>query len=818
MAAIQSFVFVPSKSRAQSRFDEFIVWARPGGRGGFNQVHVERYEADEPFFTYSSRFIAHSHCSERSWLIKQEQDLKGGTRSFYSRAVGDEVPVVTKPEVMIPPGRFLRFAKAYLNVYTALRDLSSPSKSTVRALIYMERALRDLNGGDNDPAHICHLTFKRAALMLQRSKLVPAVKFDVGKSLEHMAKLLQAGGKFKGAKNNKLLPAFNIIKTPFVFHSPIKSPPKFGKARGDARPDSESDAALQARNLSGEEVAAVGMAYRRALDRFGPEGAPTFYAALTGLPLTTASMRASELQILRDDAIYQDGDRPRLRVPRPKIGLEQDVPIPKKLGPLAHELFNIIKNHSAEARKALAFYIKQSPVSQEGVHTLYIPDRLKEIFKKPYLDAADARAIINPDLATDGFPLSLNDLERTTFVKQPGDWQGNKNPHPMVQVKDVIRLCRRLPVELKLPERLLPHYFISRKDLNSYCRGYRIQDVEEAFDALFASEKALATRPFLRRDDVIKFLLDDFKKLGFPHWPYADKGRSVRLDRALALHHRPNNDMNADPGDQLQLWWLPCLLSIQALNHWIGHKADRPPLLFALTDVRLDNGSYPTISVHKTRRHHHTTALAAGANPQLLNQLAGRQSSWQADAYDCRTPGQILRQSMDTFDPNAEFDVIGPIADEAPPSIKVTERRIFLMENAAPKHIHETGGCSSDWSLDPCHRFGDCMRCEKDLWRKGDVGRLPRIHAIKAESSRIVQVGGAKLLKNPRLVSVANHVRQARETIARCDEILRIEMDDSISVGTIVTFGPADSAMSDAELLSWLRKQQRQSGASGASA
>jgi len=818
VAAVQKFVFVPSKTRTQSRFDEFIEWAKPGGEGGFDQIHVERYASDDPFFSYSARFLAHSHGSTRSWLIKQECLNNGHTKSFYSRAVGMEVPVVKKPEVMIAPGRFLRFSKAYLNVYTALRDLRSPSKSTLHALIYIERALRDLNSGDNDPANICHLTFKRAALLLQCSKQVHGVKFDAGKSLEHMSKLLQSGGHFKGAKNNKLLPAFNIIETPFIFHSPIKSPAKFGKAKRGARPDSESVAELQARNLSAEDVAAVGMAYRRAVDRFGPAGIPTFYAALTGLPLTTASMRASELQILRDDAIYQDGDRPRLRVRRPKIGLEQDVPIPKILGPLAQELFNVIKSHSAEARKALAFYVKQSPASQESLHTLYIPDHLKAIFKKPYFDAADARAIINPNLVTKDFPGSLKHLESMTFVNVPGDRHGSKNQWPMAQVKDVIRLCRRLPVKLKLPEGVLPHHFVNRKDLNSYCRGYGKQEVDVAFDALFASEKAIAPRPFLRRDDVIKFLLDDFKKIGFPHWPFADKDRSVRLDRALALHHRPNNDMNAEPGDQLQLWWLPCLLSIQTLNLWIGKNAVRPPMLFALTDVRLDDGSYPTISVHKTRRHHHTTALAAGANPQLLNQLAGRQSGWQAEAYDCRTPGQILRQSMDTFDPDADFDVIGPIADEAPPPRKITERKIFLMENAAPKHIHETGGCSSDWSLDPCHRYGDCMRCEKDLWRKGDVGRLPRIDAIKVESARIVQIGGAKLLKNPRLVSVANHVRQARETLDRCNEIIRIERDDHIAIGTIVTFKATVSAMSDAELLSWLRKQHWQSQPGGASA
>lgn len=807
MAAALSFIFKPRSSDAQQRFDEFIAWAQPGGLGGFNRNHVERYQPDDCFFSYSPLLIQHSHSSSRTWFVKQEWDLAGNTKAFFTRAVGDAVPQVKRPDVMISAGRFLRFAKAYLNIFTSLQELRSPSKPTARALIYLEKALRDLNNGDNDPAHLSHITFQRAAQRLQRSKLAPQVKYDAGKALAQIALILQGGGRPKGTrKKGQKLPGFNLIKTAFVFRSPIKSPPRHGRATPAAGKLHEA-ADTSEGNLTSEQVAAVGMAYRRAMHRFGRAGVPTFYAAVTALPLTTASMRASELQTLRKDALYWDKGKPRLRVPRPKIELEQDVPIPRKLGRLAQELFDVIEEHSAEPRAALSFYIMQSPTSHEAVQTLYIPDRLRPHFSRPYMNHADVWTVVNPGIFHAYFPQQFNGLKRTYFVQEPGDLYSVPNRYPMVKVRDFISTCRDLPVTLAVPKEALPNLYVSRKGAEGFIKsGGSAKVTLSTLSALFKSEKSRRPTIHLSTDDVMAFLLEDFKRLSFPHWPYATKDRSVRLDTALALHHRANTDGSVAPGAQQPCWWLPCLLSVQTLNTWIGSNSAYPPHLFALTDVRLDDGTYPTLSVHQTRRYHHTSALAAGANPHLLNQLAGRQSGWQAEAYDRQSPRQVLKNSIDTFDPDGEIDAIGPVADSAPSPKRVVDRKIFLMENAAPKHVHETGGCSSDWSLDPCHMFGDCMRCGSHVWQKGDKERLPRILDMKAEATRKIKLGREKLMKNPRLVSVANHVRQAKEVLDRCKQILRVESDALIPIGTIVTFDPAPSAMSDAQLLSWLRK------------
>jgi hypothetical protein len=77
---------------------------------------------------------------------------------------------------------------------------------------------------------------------------------------------------------------------------------------------------------------------------------------------------------------------------------------------------------------------------------------------------------------------------------------------------------------------------------------------------------------------------------------------------------------------------------------------------------------------------------------------------------------------------------------------------------------------------------------------------------MHAEAARTVKFGAGKLRKNPRLKSIEKHVRQQLEAIDRCESIFRIEADDSIAVGTLVTFSAAPSAMSSTELRSRLRK------------
>lgn len=69
-------------------------------------------------------------------------------------------------------------------------------------------------------------------------------------------------------------------------------------------------------------------------------------------------------------------------------------------------------------------------------------------------------------------------------------------------------------------------------------------------------------------------------------------------------------------------------------------------------NIRLSDGSYPSITLHKTRKYHQTEALLAGANEKFIDELAGRKNGKQSEHYDLRTPHEIISQSIETFDPD----------------------------------------------------------------------------------------------------------------------------------------------------------------------
>jgi hypothetical protein len=254
---------------------------------------------------------------------------------------------------------------------------------------------------------------------------------------------------------------------------------------------------------------------------------------------------------------------------------------------------------------------------------------------------------------------------------------------------------------------------------------------------------------------------------------------------------------------------MPGPVRADSINRWLSGDAssDGKPLLFRKTDIRLRDGTYPSLTLHDTRKYHHTEALLAGAHEVFIDELAGRKSGTQSDHYDLRSPHEILVQSIDTFDPDVDFDVVGPVADQAQ-KVKFVDRQTFLYENAAPKHFTDIGGCSTDWSLDPCKQYGDCTRCDQQIWRKGDKKRLPEIEIRRSYTIEMINKAESKIKLHedpPRPLVL--HYQQFKDDLARYDAILAAEANDDIEVGTLVTFSAPPRAMSSSDLTLRLRAE-----------
>ena len=427
-----------ARAKGSARFDEFIAWAEPFGQAGLNESHDHPYRREVPWFQYASRLIPHSHDSSRSWFIRHECIRRTG---IFTKPRDGSAPEVRLPSAVIRPGRYLNFAKAYLNVSISLYGIRSIPKAMVRALIALEKALRDLNGGSNDPSNLSRLAFQRAAMTIKASKsLCPSKKYDVGKALERLAANLQSGQRAGTIRGSKI--GFNLLETSFPFKSPIKAPPRFGKL---ARAGGSAGHSRRKPRLTGEHVAAVGLAYRRAKIRTGEASQQTFVASLLGVTLTTVSMRASELQLLTRDGLFRDTDRAkrlRLRLSRPKIGAQQTLPIPKRLEDLALEMFGNARRHSEEASKAFAFYVERFQ-SFAAIDELFIPDRIKPLLESEYLTREQTWKVLESEPSDKKVFTQRFTLRTEVFVDKPGDVYHRCASRAMsvARIADVVDAC-----------------------------------------------------------------------------------------------------------------------------------------------------------------------------------------------------------------------------------------------------------------------------------------------------------------------------------------------------------------------------------------
>lgn len=794
-------LFTPTVELDCDRFEYFTTWGVPFGTASINHIHAPHYIAAAPYFDWSPNFLGHGDQNTRSWLLKHEYRQAG--RSVFSRGRGVVAPNIFNRDALIEAGRFLEFAKAYLNVMAYYRNLRSPARAMVGALITLEKSLRDLNSGDNNPSNLKCRVFEHAISLLEETDLHQGRKYDIGKEIEIVAGMLQTGYSSKTFRFSGK--GFNLLTRPFSFSSTIRQKPRlrlFTLNSSDMR-------AQPLPRITNEEVTAVGIAYQKSLATFGVKDATTFVASVAGLALTTVSMRVSDLLTLRRDAIYKDEsshERYRIRLSRPKTGASQDLPLTKKLGVLAESLFKNILTYSAEAHSALDYYVTKFGNNFDAIDELYIPNDLKTIFSLRYIAFPDVyKALRLPhtskcEILLPG-TLQRAGLECFWFVKEPDDIWRNKETRffsktQYVTIGAVERECEILGLDSSFPSSISRNLYISETDVSAFVKGGINRHGYSLQKSLFST--GLHARKHIRTDQLSRHLLARFKAAKqYPHWPYTTKDRNTRVNDALLVWPQLARNPYSAVGDRGQLWWQPTLLTAAALGEWINRSWDGgPPELFAKLKIRLRNGSYPSLTLHATRKFHHTKALMAGVQEAFVDELAGRKSGIQSDHYDLRTPHEILSRSIDLFDPDDIYSVVGPAATKAS-LLSPADRVEFLYENAAPKHVTEIGGCASDWALDPCKQFGDCMRCDQHLWRKGDEKRRPVILMKYDYATKMLKIADEKLSKYetaPR--SLVLQRKQLQDEQERCRHIFSIEDDESIAVGTIVTFDAPSRVMS----------------------
>ena len=750
---IQPFIAKENLTKYK-KFDAFIDWAIPNGQAGINHIHHHIFNINDPFFRYSDDFLPSGHNTTRSWFIKIEHcaSLK---QTIIIRRNGTYI--IKEPDRMISGAKFISFVKAYMNAIIYYRSIKSPSKSLYKSLLYIEKALRELNNGNNHPALINRACFVKALSLVNISTSCQSIKYDIGKDLEMLAGMMQAGYHSKSFRYVEH--GFNLIYRRFKFTSNIAQQKRRKYSSRNPINISMNDSA----RLTNEDIACIGLSYNKSIITHGAQSEVSYIASAVGLTFTTTSMRMGELLILKRDCVFFDKNKNRylLRIDRPKINESQCLPIPSKLGNLTKEMFNLILNYSHESHITFKFYIDKFNGDFGSINELYIPQRLKNIFKKQYLNLNDIIQIMNisaTNIDNGFFPERLNGLQKHLYVNTPGDliYDSNINFKLNTYVYKIKDLVTALSGHFSIPEMLNKKHYISLRDLSA--REY----TEKSADAIRSilnrkNIKHYSVCQYIKCDDLKSYLFKLFKENKYPHWPFSTKDKLTRLDQSLmvlpSLDKSPANVLTSE-------WWRPVALTPSRLSLWISKRKinNYAGNLFKILDIKLKNGDYPNITLHQTRKYHQTESLLAGANEIFIDTLSGRKNGKQSEYYDQRTPHELICQSMETLDPNEEFQIIGPVSEQLPPRKLIYDRMAYLYEEAAPKQITELGGCRADWSINPCEQYGDCMRCNKHIWRKGDKKRLPFIHDLLEYSISMIETAKNKLIYNKTSKSLKRHI------------------------------------------------------------
>jgi hypothetical protein len=458
--------------------------------------------------------------------------------------------------------------------------------------------------------------------------------------------------------------------------------------------------------------------------------------------------------------------------------------------------------------KRLAFISKPSvPIFPQSMYCM-CRDELRELFSKPFLTFPEVYAGMGlrlPQNGTSCLPQRLGKIRQYHHIDAPDDiW----NPEEIRifhitryrTIGEVESFCLQNGLKSNFPTHLSRKLYVSTTTADNLVRGRYKSVLRQLLLTLFSdgrqSTKSVETAA------LKAWMLDQFKsRSSFSHWPFVTKDKNTLLSQALFVRSSPDIDPMTSQVDASTLWWMPTTVSAAIISQWINVAPNNlPPLLFQVADVKLKNGRYPSLTLHDMRKYHHTTALLAGAHEVFIDELAGRTSGRQSDHYDLRSPHEILASSMDTFDPESQFVVVGPVADIAL-TLQPEDRQAFFYMSAAPKHVTEIGGCATDWSLEPCKQYGDCMRCDQHLWRKGDSERLSHIDQRREYAHAMIRVAEEKLSHYdhaPR--SLLLQQQQFKDDLARCHAILDVESDSSIALGDIVTFAAPSRVTSAHEL------------------
>lgn len=235
-------------------------------------------------------------------------------------------------------------------------------------------------------------------------------------------------------------------------------------------------------------------------------------------------------------------------------------------------------------------------------------------------------------------------------------------------------------------------------------------------------------------------------------------------------------------------------ISIGTYGAWLSGKSGRPSVFERYGFVQ-DDGSPIEHTSHCFRHWLNDVAHRRGMNAMDIANWSGRDPA-QNKYYDHQTPAQFHAQLLDMAKKAGGIGLLFEAAD-ALPDPKLMSRAEFLMAQIGSAHQTDLGACIHDYTLLPCQSFGNCLRCEENVFIKGDQKHRASIqerHALAA-----MQLDAAHAAIDDGDFGADLWVQDHQAALLRLALILSIHDDPKIANGKIVSL-PVDGTDTEVSL------------------
>lgn len=284
-------------------------------------------------------------------------------------------------------------------------------------------------------------------------------------------------------------------------------------------------------------------------------------------------------------------------------------------------------------------------------------------------------------------------------------------------------------------------------------------------------------------------------------FPFIDPKSKLKGSDALFCIPR-----NASRGYASTENYIPKYVTYYSIKHDLGSKPSGTTV-FSRNKLLDPSTQLPwKLNTHQPRHLLNTLAQSKFLSQELIAHWSGRKSVKQNSHYN-HLPQESFIEAYLSLGESAgvEIEVEGPLSQKIQQRMHKEE---ITYDTALRLEVGSTittrfGLCRHDYSLMPCPKDKDCVRCGENTFIKGNVEQIAEAQAQLA-ISRKAEAAASEALSNGRYGAqrwVSLHAEKARRWQMALDRLTSDELAD----GTLITLPPVANPQSKAGLAAAIR-------------